>query len=134
MYILFDDETTSINSFSDKLLKKAKFYPLVKDSMYKCMFNFSRIEYVCFFLSEFFKIDYLYVCENLKVANNVLPKSKQIEALKTVDFICELDNVLYIIEMNNQADISTLKRNMNYLYKVAGSERKVVVIFIRKLF
>ena len=117
MYVLHNDKTTKINSFSDNFLKKAKFYPLVKDSMYQSMFNFTKPEYVCYFISTFFNIDYTHVY-------NVLPKNKERERDKTVDFICEIDDVLYIIEMNNQADIKTLKRNMEYLYKVAGTRRE----------
>ena len=117
MYVLHNDKTTKINSFSDNFLKKAKFYPLVKDSMYQSMFNFTKPEYVCYFISTFFNIDYTHVYNNIKISNNVLPKSKERERDKTVDFICEIDDVLYIIEMNNQADIKTLKRNMEYLYK-----------------
>ena len=124
MYVLHNDKTTKINSFSDNFLKKAKFYPLVKDSMYQSMFNFTKPEYVCYFISTFFNIDYTHVYNNIKISNNVLPKSKERERDKTVDFICEIDDVLYIIEMNNQADIKTLKRNMEYLYKVAGTRRE----------
>ena len=133
MYILHNDKTTKINSFSDKFLPKAKFYPLVKNSMYQCMFNNQKPEYICYFISTFFNIDYRYVYNNIKIGNNLLPKVKEQEKEKIVDLICELDEVLYVIEMNNQADIKVLKRNMEYLYKIAGTKRKRGKEKIRKI-
>ena len=123
-YTMLKDEFSIVDSFPDDLLTKANIYPLVKDKFWKCVFNFKRPEYVSYLISSFFNLDYKHVLDNLEVVNFVLPKDNAEEAVKVVDFACKVDGVIYSIECNNQPDKYTLRRNMDYLYKIAGTDRK----------
>ena len=126
MKVEIDDKLKSDNCFSgSEKLKKANFYPLVKDRMYRIMFSRDNKNFISFFLSSLFNLDYNYVYNNIKIGNSVLTSKTVNEVLKTVDLLCELDDKFFIIEMNGQAKLSTLRRNKTYLYKVLGSYLKV---------
>ena len=73
-YTILNNKNTRKKSFSDKLLPKSNIYPLIKDSMWKCMMNFERPQYASYLISSLFDLDYYYVLENLKEVNFVLPK------------------------------------------------------------
>ncbi len=119
------DNLKSIHAFSgSEKLKKAEFYPLVKDKMYRIMFSRKHKNFISYFLSSLLNLDYNYVYNNIEIANSVLVNEKTNEVTKTVDLICRLDDNFFILEMNGQALFSTLKRNKTYLYKVLGSYLK----------
>ena len=123
-YSILGNGFSGEDKFSDRLLYKSNIYPLVKDSMWKCMMSFERPQYVSYLISSLFDLDYNYVLENLKEVNFVLPKYNVEEAVKTVGFVCKIDDVTYLIELNNQPKDYVFRRNMDYLYKVAGSDRE----------
>ena len=123
-YTMLEDSFSEIDSFSDKKLPKANIYPLVKDKFWKCVFNFKRPEYASYLISSFFDLDYQHVLENLEEVNFVLPLDNAEEAVKVVDFACKVDGVIYAIECNNKPNKYSLRRNMDYLYKIAGTDRK----------
>ena len=123
-YTMLENEFSEVDSFSDKLLPKANIYPLVKDKFWKCVFNFKRPQYASYLISSFFGLDYEYVLDNLEEVNFVLPLDNVDEAVKVVDFAFKVDGVIYAIECNNQASKYSLRRNMDYLYKIAGTDRK----------
>ena len=108
------DNLKSIHAFSgSEKLKKAEFYPLVKDKMYRIMFSRKHKNFISYFLSSLFNIDYNYVYNNINIGNSVLINNKTKEVIRTVDLLCEVDDKLWIIEMNGQANLFTLKRNKN---------------------
>ena len=125
MNILVNKKLKADSHFSNDKLTHASFYPLVKDRMFRLMFSKNNKDFVSFFLASLFSLDYDYVYNNIRINNNVLTSDIVNEVSKTVDFICEIDKKLYIIEMNSQAKLSSLRRNKIYLYTLVISEENI---------
>ena len=126
MKVELDTKLKSDYNFSGKeKLEKAKFYPFVKDRIYHILFSKNYKDFISYFLSSLFNMDYEYVYNNINIGNSVLINNKTQEVIRIMDLLCEVDDKLWIIEMNGQANLFTLKRNKIYLYKVLSSYLKL---------
>ena len=108
-----------------KELKKGDIIPIVSDTMFKIMLgNESKKKFTAYFLSLILNRDKDLIEENMEFIKNDLDQDKFIEAKRSVDVIIKLDGKLYNIEMNNNKNILSLERNIDYATKLYSSSRK----------
>ena len=117
MTVFPDTKISDKDSFSTAKLEKAKFFPLVNNRMFHLMFSSYYKKFLCFFLSDIFKLRYEYVYRNLRIDNSIIQKYRE-ENNKNVDMVCFLGKCIYIISINN--DLSDLKSNKIFLYNLLG--------------
>lgn len=124
--ILYELETTKRGAY--KRLRedeKGKRIPIISDVMFKTMINNeSRKKYLSLLVSEVLNLDYYKVLENIRLIKNTLDKDNVTEAGREVDCLCELNDTLINIEVNDIPDKTRLNRNEDYIRSIF-SQRKV---------
>ena len=99
---------------------------LMFNEMFFSMFaNSNHMEYSARFLSLFLKIDYEYLLANLRLSNSVLNKEKVITKAQRCDYVAELGNINFNIEVNVNNTRETLERNISYAHKLFMKKVKV---------
>ncbi len=122
---LFDEDILTKNAYDLKDYGKGDKLPIVSDTMFNVMLNNEkRKEYVSALLEQIISLDYEYIYNNIVFIKNKLDQEKYYDSKKTVDLVCEIDNVLYNLEMNNTKDKVNLFRNMVYAVKLFDSLNK----------
>ena len=104
-----------------KQLKKGDKIPIVSDTMFNAMINNeSKKQYASYLIALVLNMDYNKVYNSIIFVKENLDKDRYIDSKKTVDFVCEIDEEIIGIEMNNNKSRSSLERNISYaadLYK-----------------
>lgn len=91
---------------------------IVNDLMFHTMFNHPNSKkYVSFILSKFLDIDNNKLLKDMEIISNDIPKNKIKNIFQRCDFVCNIDNTVITIEMNNNSSIEVLHRNMDYTNK-----------------
>ena len=112
-----------IYKLSDR--KEGEPFPIVSDVMFHTMLNNeSRKQYVSYFLSLLIGKDRKEIEENIIFLKNKLDKKNYHDPNKTVDFVCEIEDEIYNIEMNNNTSIESLERNISYINDLYKSKMK----------
>ncbi len=112
-----------IYKLSDR--KEGEPFPIVSDVMFHTMLNNeSRKQYVSYFLSLLIGKDRKEIEENIIFVKNKLDKKNYHDSSKTVDFVCEIEEEIYNIEMNNNISIESLERNISYINDLYKSKMK----------
>ena len=62
--------------------------------------------------------------ENITFVKNKLDKKNYHDSSKTVDLVCELEDEIYNIEMNNNTSTLSLERNISYINDLYKSKMK----------
>ena len=113
-----------IYKLSDR--KEGEPFPIVSDVMFHTMLNNeSRKQYVSYLLSLLIGKSRSEIEENIIFIKNKLDKQNYHDSSKTVDLVCELDDEIYNIEMNNNTtSIEALERNISYITDLYKSKMK----------
>ncbi len=84
--------------------------------MFHTMFNYPNgKKYVSFILSKL--LDNNKLLKDMQIISNDVPKNKEKIVSGKCDFVCNFDDTLVTIEMNNNSSIDVLHRNMDYINK-----------------
>ena len=86
--------------------------------------NESRKKYAAYLISLVLGTNYEKVYNSLILINNKLDKNKNSESKETVDFVCEIDDEIIGIEMNNNGSKDILERNISYAVDLYKSKMK----------
>ena len=91
---------------------------IVNDDMFHTMFNHPNgKKYVSFILSKLLDIDNNKLLKDMQIISNVVPKDKKKIVSQKCVFVCQIDDTLVTIEMNNNSSIDVFHRNMDYINK-----------------
>lgn len=97
----------------------------LSDTMLKAMFqNENRIKYSAKFLSYFIDVDYEKILKNIYLSKNELNKEKESDKGQRCDYVAYLDDTLLNIEVNNNSNLQTLERNMEYAHRLYSTKIK----------
>lgn len=125
MNILFEKRINYKDRYLLNDYGKGDIIPLVSDTMFHVMLNNeSRKQYAAYLLSLILKEDYQEIFDNISFSKSELEKEKYHTANKTVDLVCKIKGKVYNIEMNNNSDLSTLERNIDYANQLYASSRR----------
>lgn len=120
---MLDVPISHTNSYLLKELKEGERIPLVSDVMFHTMLNNeSRKKYVSYLLSLLLEKDFDEINNNIQFMKNEIDKKNYFESKKTVDLVCKIGNTIYDIEMNNNTTVSSLERNISYVFDLYKSK------------
>ena len=104
---------------------KGKKASIVSNTMFKAMFqNSNRIKYSCKLLSYFLDISYEELLKSIKLIKNDVDMEYREDKNERCDYVAEVDGSLINIEVNNNTEISTMERNIEYAYRLYGNKVK----------
>ena len=111
------------NAYELKELKKGERIPIVSDVMFHAMLNNeSRKKYVAYLLSLVLDKDFEEINENIRFIKNNIDKNNVHESNKTVDLVCQIEDRIYNIEMNNNGTHTSIERNIDYANQLYSSK------------
>lgn len=85
-------------------------------------FNEKRIKYSAKFISYYLDIEYEELLKNIKLSKGEHDKDKNNSKEYRSDYVAVIDDTKINIEVNNNSSEETLKRNMDYAFKLYGSK------------
>lgn len=85
-------------------------------------FNEKRIKYSAKFISYYLDIEYEELLKNIKLSKGEHDKDKNNSKEYRSDYVAVIDDTRINIEVNNNSSEETLKRNMDYAFKLYGSK------------
>lgn len=98
---------------------------IVFDDMFHALFNHpGRIKFPARLLSYILDIPFETLMSNLKLTSSDVPKENRKSIGQRSDLVCELENSVITIEMNNNPSIEIMHRNMDYMFKQYNSKVK----------
>ena len=110
-----------LKKFED--LEEGEIIPLISDTIFDYLINNeSKKEYAASIISAALDLDYDKVYNSIEFKSPRLKKDKVRNSKKTVDLLCEVDGVLYNIEINNKGYKSSLERNIQYIADIFESK------------
>ena len=116
---------------SPKELKEGKKISIMFDPMFKTMFaNSERIDNPAKFLSYHVDATYEELLDSLQLINTELDKDNVMSKGERADFVATIRDANINVEVNNNPDIETLYRNIDFAYRLysknieVGSEYK----------
>lgn len=90
----------------------------VADPMFHALFNHpGRIKFPARLLSYLLNIPFEVLVKNMKLTTSDVPKEKESSITQRSDLVCELDDTVITVEMNNNATIEYLHRNIDYMFR-----------------
>ena len=102
--------------------KEGEKLSIVSKTMFKAMFqNEKRLMYSCYLLSCLLDISYEELKNNLELSKNELDKDKENEEGLRSDYVANINGTTINIEMNNNSDVSTMERNVEYADRLYSS-------------
>ena len=128
-----NDNTISLHdlklSYKDKIelkdIKKGDKISILSDSMMKTMFqNENRIKYSAKLISYFIDVDFEYLLKNIHLVKNELDKEKDKDINRRSDYVADIDGDYINIEVNNNGNLYTLERNMEYAHRLYSKKIK----------
>ncbi len=120
---LFHQKISRKNSYQLTKLKEGQKIPIVSSTMFEVMLNNeSRKRYVSYLLSLALNQNLDDIMNTLTFMKAELDKSNYHYAKKTVDFVCEVDDMIYNIELNNNMEVVGLERNISYIMDLYKSK------------
>ena len=127
---LFNLKTSTKYSYrllsSKQLRKKGEKFSLVSDAMFEAMINNEkRKKFGAYLIALAFKLDYKEVIKSIRIEKEKLDKDRVLDAKRTVDFVCSINDEYYSIEMNNCPNIDSLNRNIFYAVDISKSKMKM---------
>lgn len=103
-------------------LKEGEKLSIVSNTMFKAMFfNEKRLKYSAKLFSYLLDVDYDILIKNMRLSKNELDKDREIDRELRCDFVAEIDNTYLNLEMNNNANEDTMRRNRDYTFKLYSS-------------
>ena len=127
---LFNLKTSTRYSYkllsSEELRKKGEKFSLVSDAMFEAMINNEkRKKFGAYLIALAFKLEYKEVIKSIRIEKEKLDKDKAIDAKRTVDFVCSINDEFYSIEMNNCPSVDSLIRNIYYAVDISKSRMRM---------
>ena len=122
---IFEKGIDRTNSYNLKDIEKGEIIPLVSDAMFHTMFNKKHKKYVAYFISLVLEKDYNQILNSITFLNNELDKDGAKRPKRSVDLVCEVDEEIINIEMNNNMTIPSLERNIDYANQLYKSKNEV---------
>ncbi len=102
-----------------KPLEEGEKASILSDTMFKTMFqNENRLKYSCKLLSYFLEIRYEDLLANIHLCKNELDKKKKKEKQERCDYVASIDNTYFNIEVNNNSNLESMERNIEYLLRL----------------
>ena len=102
--------------------KEGEKLSIVSDTMFKAMFqNEKRLMYSCYLLSCLLDISYEELQNNLELSKNELDKGRENEKGLRSDYVAKIHGTRINIEMNNNSDVDTMERNVEYASRLYSS-------------
>lgn len=102
-------------------IKEGEKISFVSDTMFEVMLNNEqRIKYASFLISNILGLN----IESIKLKKPILDKENVYKKGRRVDFVCEIDNKIVNIEMNNNPSMTTIIRNFKYVTDMYQQEVK----------
>ena len=93
--------------------------------MFKIMLgNEKKKKFTAYFLSLILKRDRKEIEDNMEFIKNDLDQDKFMESKRSVDIIIRLGDKIYNIEMNNNKNVLSLERNIDYATRLYASSGK----------
>ena len=128
-----DDKTISLHdlklSYKDKVelkdIKKGDKISILSDSMMKTMFqNENRLKYSAKLISYFIDFDFDCLLKNIHLVKNELDKEKVKDINRRSDYVADFNGDYINIEVNNNGNLTTLERNMEYAHRLYSRKVK----------
>jgi len=124
--ILFKENIDKENAYTLENHYDGYKIPIVSDVMFYVMLNNEkRKKYAAYLISLALNTDYKKVLNSITFTKEKLDKENYYEKGKTVDLVCEVNNEIVNIEMNNYKDVTSLERNLSYLFDLYKSKNKM---------
>lgn len=106
--------------------KNAGKISIQSDIMFKSMFqNESRIKYPMQFLDYLFSKNNKYNFSNLRFSKNEIDKKHIKDKSERYDFVTTLGDITFNIEVNNNSDVETMERNIEYANHIYSGKIKI---------
>ena len=116
---LYDLELSRKNRIGLSELKEGEKITIFSDRMFKTMFqNENRLKYSAKLISYYVDIDYEELLKNIRLGKNELDKKKKKNKGERCDYVASINNSTINIEVNNNANIKTLERNIEYAFRL----------------
>ena len=116
---LYDLELSRKNRIELSELKEGEKITIFSDSMFKTMFqNENRLKYSAKLISYYVDIEYEELLKNIRLGKNELDKKKKKNKGERCDYVASINNSTINIEVNNNANIKTLERNIEYAFRL----------------
>ena len=107
-------------------LEEGEKISIVSDSLFKTMFlNSKRLKYSAKLISLVVDVEFDYLLNNLQLIKNELDKEVISTKNQRCDYIANIRDSLINIEVNNNATIEVLERNIEYSHKLYASRIRV---------
>lgn len=98
---------------------------IVFDDMFHALFNHpGRIKFPARLLSYILNVPFEILMSSLKITSSEVPKEKRKSIGQRSDLVCELDDTVITIEMNNNSSIDIMHRNIDYIFKQFNAKVK----------
>ena len=121
--LLYDYNVSKEYKVKIEELKEGEKPSILSDTMFKTMFfNEKRIKYSAKFISYYLDIEYEELLKNIKLSKGEHDKDKNNSKEYRSDYVAVIDDTKINIEVNNNSSEETLKRNMDYAFKLYGSK------------
>ena len=98
---------------------KGKKVTIVSNTMFKTMFqNNNRIKYSCYLISFFVNMSYERLLKNIRLIKNEVNMKYIDDKNESCDYVADVNGALVNIEVNNNSELSTMERNIEYATKL----------------
>ena len=122
------EDITRKNAFSIGSNEPGHKFSIVSDSFFSAVFiHEGRIKNSAKLLSYIIDVSYEDLLKNLHFSKQVLDKAKKKSKTERCDLVANLNDTILNVELNNNASIETLERNMDYafrLFSIKNAESK----------
>ena len=120
--LLYDLEVSKKDRVEICELKEGEKPSIMSDTMFKAMlYNESRLKYSVKLISYYLDVEYDELLKNIKLSKTELDKDKEKSKGYRTDYVGIIDDTRINIEVNNNSDLNTMERNMDYAFKLYGS-------------
>ena len=107
-------------------LEEGKKITIISDSMFKTMFvNSKRIEYGAMLIALLLEVNFDSLLSKIKLLNNELDKESVSSKGERADYVAEIDDIITNIEVNCNATMETLLRNLDFSHRLYARKVKV---------
>ena len=122
---LHDLEVSYKDGIELKRKEEGEKLSILSDSMMKTMFqNENRLKYSAKLLSYFLDVSYEELLENIYLSKNEFDKEKENDMNRRGDYVAIINNSSVNIEVNNNGDLITFERNIEYAHRLYSKKVK----------
>lgn len=123
--LLYNKKVTKEYAVVLEKIKTGEKISILSDAMFKAMFQTEeRLKYSCKFLSYFLNISYETLLDNIVLEKNELDKKNCNKKGLRCDYVANVNGTKINIEINNNTNLSTMERNIEYVLRLYSSKIK----------